>query len=60
MSGKNKPDQHILALVEVDTVVEPLVRYVWRAFEDVGELPFNTISVNLQWTAYLERGEEPA
>jgi SNF2 family DNA or RNA helicase len=58
--GKNKPDQHILALVEVDEVAEPLVRYVRRAFEEVGELPFNTISVNLQWKAYLERGEEPA
>jgi hypothetical protein len=58
--GKNKPDQHILALVEVGEVAEPLVRYVRRAFEEVGELPFKTISVNLQWKAYLERGEEPA
>jgi hypothetical protein len=56
--GRNKPDRHILALVEVDAVAEPAVRYVRRAFEDVGELPFNTISVNLQWKAYLERGEE--
>jgi hypothetical protein len=58
--GKNKPDQHILALVEVDTVAEPVIRYVRRAFEEVGELPFKTISVNLQWKAYLERGEEPS
>ena len=58
--GKNKPDRHILALVEVDGAVTPTVRYVRRAFEDVGELPFKTISVNLQWKAYLERGEVPA
>ena len=58
--GRNKPDQHILALVEVDDASQPAVRYVRRAFEDVGELPFNTISVNLQWRAYLERGEDPA
>ena len=58
--GRNKPDQHILALAEVNDGVQPVVRYVRRAFEDVGELPFNTISVNLQWKAYLERGEEPA
>ena len=58
--GRNKPDQHILALAEVGDGVQPVVRYVRRAFEDVGELPFNTISVNLQWKAYLERGEEPA
>ena len=57
--GRNKPDQHILALVEVDGVSEPTARYVRRAFEDVGELPFNTISVNLSWKAYLERGEAP-
>jgi superfamily II DNA or RNA helicase len=58
--GRNKPDHHILALVEVDKVVAPVIRYVRRAFEEVGDLPFNTISVNLQWKAYLERGEEPA
>jgi len=57
--GRNKPDQHILALVEVDNGEKPLVRYVRRAFEEVGELPFDTISVNLSWTAYMERGEEP-
>jgi uncharacterized OB-fold protein len=58
--GRNKPEQHVLALVEVDGGPKPLVRYVRRAFEEVGELPFDTISVNLQWKAYLERGEEPA
>jgi hypothetical protein len=35
------------------------VRYVRRAFEEVGDLPFNTISVNLQWKPYFERGDAP-
>ena len=58
--GRNKPDQHILALVEVDDERRREVRYLRRAFEDVGDLPFDTISVNLKWKAYFERGEEPA
>ena len=31
-----------------------------RAFEDVGDLPFDTISVNLKWKPYFDRGEVPA
>jgi hypothetical protein len=58
--GRNKPDQHILALVEVSDTDETAVRYLRRAFEDVGELPFDTISVNLNWKTYFERAEEPS
>jgi hypothetical protein len=58
--GRNKPDQHILALVEVPDKGEPTVHYLRRAFEDVGDLPFDTISVNLQWKAYIERAGAPA
>ncbi|MDP9420449.1 MAG: DUF3883 domain-containing protein [Actinomycetota bacterium] len=58
--GRNKPDTHLLALAEVADAVATQVRYVRRAFEDVGDLPFNTISVNLQWKPYFERGEVPA
>jgi len=58
--GKNKADQHILALVEVDEATPREVRYVRRAFEDVGDLPFDTISVNLKWKPYFDRGEIPA
>ena len=58
--GRNKPDTHLLALAEVTDAVATEVRYVRRAFEDVGDLPFNTISVNLQWKPYFERGEVPA
>ena len=62
--GRNRPETHILALVEVaDAVateaVATDVRYVRRAFEDVGDLPFKTISVNLPWKPYFDRGSEP-
>ncbi len=56
----NKPNTHILALAEVTDGLASGVRYVRRAFEEVGDLPFNTISVNLQWKPYFERGEAPA
>jgi superfamily II DNA or RNA helicase len=58
--GRNKTDTHILALAEVTDGVATELRYVRRAFEDVGDLPFNTISVSLQWKPYFERGEVPA
>jgi hypothetical protein len=61
--GRNKPDTHILALVEVGGPDGPgsqtEVRYLRRAFEDVGDLPFDTISVNLDWKRYFDRGESP-
>jgi SNF2 family DNA or RNA helicase len=57
--GRNKPEQHILALVEVPDRGNPAVHYLRRAFEDVGDLPFDTISVNLQWKAYIERAGRP-
>ena len=57
--GRNKPDQHVLALVEVPDAGEPTVHYLRRAFEEVGDLPFDTISVNLQWKAYIERAGAP-
>jgi superfamily II DNA or RNA helicase len=58
--GRNKVDQHILALVEVDDGKAGEPRYVRRAFEEVGDLPFDTISVNLKWKPYFDRGESPA
>jgi hypothetical protein len=57
--GRNKPDEHILALAEVPDTAPPRVRYIQRAFQDVGDLPFDTISVNLQWKPYFDRGEVP-
>jgi hypothetical protein len=58
--GRNKPDQHILALAEVAATGFPDVRYVRRGFSDIGDLPFDTISVNLHWRSYFDRGEVPA
>ncbi len=58
--GRNKPDQHVLALVEIEHAIGPSVRYLRRAFEEVGELPFDTISVHLDWKRYFARGETPA
>jgi hypothetical protein len=58
--GRNKPDVHLLALVEVEEAVAKEVRYLRRAFEEVGDLPFDTISVNLKWKPYLERADVPA
>jgi superfamily II DNA or RNA helicase len=58
--GRNKPDVHLLALVEVEDAMAKEVRYLRRAFEEVGDLPFDTISVNLKWKAYFERAEVPA
>jgi superfamily II DNA or RNA helicase len=57
--GRNKPDQHILALAEIADTGAPRVRYIRRAFQEVGDLPFDTISVNLKWNAYFDRGEVP-
>jgi len=58
--GRNKPDQHILALVEVPETGDSAARYLRRAFEEVGDLPFDTISVNLNWRTYFKRAEVPA
>src|SRR5581483_3248344 len=52
--GRNKADRHILALVEVEGTRAKGVRYIRRAFEEVGDLPFDTISVNLQWKPYFD------
>jgi hypothetical protein len=58
--GRNKPDQHLLALVEVEDGIGREPRYLRRAFEDVGELPFDTISVDLNWKSYFERAGAPS
>jgi hypothetical protein len=58
--GRNMPDQHILALAEVTATGFPDVRYIRRAFQDIGDLPFDAISVNLHWKSYFDRGVVPA
>jgi SNF2 family DNA or RNA helicase len=58
--GRNKPGQHILALAEVAAAARPVVRYLRRAFEEVSDLPFGTVAVNLQWKPYFEKAEIPS
>jgi hypothetical protein len=57
--GRNKPDQFILALVEVPTSGQSTVRYQRRPFDEAGELPFGTISVNFDWKRLIERSSAP-
>jgi len=58
--GRNMPGQHILALAEVPVAGFPDVRYLRGAFRDIGDLPFDAISVSLSWRSYFGRGEVPA
>jgi hypothetical protein len=54
------PGQHILALAAVSATGFPDVRYIRGAFHDIGDLPFEAISVDLHWRPYFDRGEVPA
>ena len=58
--GRNMLGQHILALAEIPAAGSPDVRYIRGAFRDIGDLPFDAISVNLPWRSYFDRGEVPA
>jgi superfamily II DNA or RNA helicase len=58
--GRNKPGQHILALAEVAAPARPVVRYLRRAFEEVSDLPFGTVAVNLGWKPYFEKAGIPS
>jgi superfamily II DNA or RNA helicase len=57
--GRNKPDQFILALVEVPFDEDPAVRYLRRPFDGSGDLPFGTISVTFDWKQLANRSEVP-
>jgi SNF2 family DNA or RNA helicase len=58
--GRNKPDQFILALVEVPFDGQPLVRYLRQPFDGSGDLPFGTISVTFDWKQLANRSKVPA
>jgi hypothetical protein len=58
--GRNKPDDFVLALVEVPENGKPTVRYVRRPFEGAGELPFGAVSVTFAWKQLIKMSEEPA
>jgi hypothetical protein len=38
----------------------PVVRYLRRAFEEVSDLPFGTVAVNLGWKPYFEKAGIPS
>jgi hypothetical protein len=57
--GANLPDRHILALAAVEDGKASELRYLRRAFEDVGDLPFDSVSVALNWKPYFERAQVP-
>jgi SNF2 family DNA or RNA helicase len=58
--GRNKPDEFILALVQVPSDGDSEVRYLRRPFDGSGDLPFGTISVTFDWKRLLGRSEVPA
>lgn len=58
--GRNKPDDHVLALAQVADDGTTTVRYVRRAFDGVGEPPFGTVSHVLRWRDYWDAGTEPS
>jgi hypothetical protein len=58
--GRNKPDQFILALVEVPGDGQPQVWYLRRAFDGSGDLPFGAIRVTFDWKQLANRCEAPA
>jgi hypothetical protein len=58
--GRNKPDDFVLALVEVPEHGKATVRYVRRPFEGAGELPFGAVSVTFAWKQLIKMSEEPA
>jgi predicted nucleotidyltransferase len=58
LTGLNKPDRFVLALVAVDAD-ETEVRYVQRPFKGTEDAFFDAASVNYQWLKLWERGREP-
>jgi len=58
--ARNKPDQHILALVEPADTGRPEVRYLRHAFQDVADPAFDTASVSLRWNPLFEKARMPS
>ncbi len=59
--GRNKPDDFILALVEVpgENGGDPVVRYLRRPFEGMGEPHFASVAETFNWKKLIERAEAP-
>jgi hypothetical protein len=61
--GRNTPERFILALVEVPTIESggvPVVRYLHRPFEGMGEPHFATVAETFNWKKLIERSEPPS
>ncbi len=58
--GRNKPDQHILALVETVGAARPEVRYARHAFQDVTDPPFDAPTISLNWKHHFEKARIPS
>ena len=58
--ARNKPDQHILALVETMDTDRSEVRYLRHAFQDVADPAFDTASVSLRWNPLFEKARMPS
>jgi SNF2 family DNA or RNA helicase len=61
--ARNTPDRFILALVEVSTVESggvPVIRYLYRPFEGMGEPHFATVAETFDWKKLIERSEPPS
>jgi hypothetical protein len=50
----------VVKVVDIAWHGSSAVRYIHGAFRDIGDLPFDAISVNLHWRSYSDRGEVPA
>jgi SNF2 family DNA or RNA helicase len=59
LTSLNKPDQFILALVEVGDDGETEVRYLRRPFLGPEETYFDMTSANYPWREFFARGEPP-
>jgi superfamily II DNA or RNA helicase len=56
LTGLNKPDRFLLALVAVDGD-ETELRYVTRPFKGTEDVYFDTASVNFEWDKLWQRGQ---
>jgi superfamily II DNA or RNA helicase len=60
LTALNKPDQYLLALVEVLAGDRTTVRYLRRPFQGEEAVFFDVTSVNYEWKKLFERAEVPA
>jgi superfamily II DNA or RNA helicase len=59
LTGLNKPDRFILAIVRVGEDETTDVRYITNPFKGDEDFLFGVASVNYEWDTYFERGELP-